>query len=146
MTLSFKYKAITRPNGDIVRTPSIPITLSGNSQTKIEVIALIDSGADISIISQDIAELLSLDLSEQKDISRGIGGEVEVINTKMSVNIKKGYENYTLNIPVQVILGDSKIPIILGRAGFFDNFIISFNQRQERVFLKKIELSNVKSY
>lgn len=138
MTLSFKYKSIVRPDGNIIKTPSIPIIISGDSQLRIEVIALLDSGADVSIIPLDVAELLQINLNDEKSKSRGIGGEVEVINTKMSVNIKKGHEDYSFTIPVQVIKGDSSIPIILGREGFFDKFHITFDQANERIFLKKI--------
>lgn len=46
----FKYKSIKRPDGNLVKTPSIPVTLIGKSSTKIEFMALIDSGADLSVI------------------------------------------------------------------------------------------------
>lgn len=140
MALYFRYKSIVRPDGNAVKTPSIPITISGESNLKIEVIALLDSGADVSIIPLDIAELLRINISGEKSKSKGIGGEVEVINTKITVNIRKGHEGYNLIIPVQVIKGDSSIPIILGRAGFFDKFQITFDQFNERIILKKTSL------
>ncbi|PIN89346.1 hypothetical protein COU60_04305 [Candidatus Pacearchaeota archaeon CG10_big_fil_rev_8_21_14_0_10_34_76] len=137
MAITFKYKSIKRPGGNIVKTPSIPITLHGNSEINIEVIALLDTGADLSVIPQDIAELLNIDLTGEKDKSRGIGGEVNIINTKISINLKKGHESYDFEIPVQVILGDGKIPVILGRKGFFDKFKITFDQANEKVSLKR---------
>lgn len=140
MAISFKYKSIKRPDKNEVKTPSIPIMLKGNSPTWIEFVALLDSGADLSVIPQDVAELLNLDLSGKKEKSSGIGGEVEVINTKMTLNIKKKHEDYTFVIPVQVILGESKVPILLGRKGFFDQFKITFEQKNERVFLRKVNL------
>lgn len=142
MVMSFKYKAIKRPDGNPVKTPSIPIILAGCSNIKIEFMALIDSGADLSVIPKDIADLLDINMDGKKDKSRGIGGEVEVVNTNMVVNIKKGHEDYSLNVPVQVILGDNKIPIILGRAVFFDEFSITFDQINDRILLKKINKSS----
>ena len=136
--MSFKYKSIKRPDGDIVKTPSIPIILTGRSNVKIEFMALIDSGADLSVIPEDIADLLNIDMDGKKDKSKGIGGEVEVINSKINVKIKKGHEDYSLNVPVQVILGDNKIPVILGREVFFDEFSITFDQINDRILLKKI--------
>jgi len=138
MTLSFKYKSIKRPDGEEVKTPSIPVTLIGEGAIRIEVMALIDSGADLSVISQDIAELLNLDLNGPKTKSRGIGGEVDAVNTHIKINIKKGHEDYIISVPVQVILGDSKVPVLIGRAVFFDEFKISFEQSEERILLKKI--------
>src|SRR3989344_7141114 len=142
MVMSFKYKSIKRPDGNLVKTHSIPIVLTGRSNLKIEFIALIDSGADLSVISRDIADLLNINMDGKKDKSRGIGGEVEVINTNMIVNIKKGHEDYSLNVPVQVVLGDNKVPIILGRAVFFDEFSITFDQIHDRISLKKANKSS----
>ena len=104
--MSFKYKSIKRPDGNLIKTPSIPVTLIGNSSIRVEFMALIDSGADLSVIPQDVAELLDLKLDGKKDKSRDLGGEVDVVNTNMQINIKKGHEDYALQIPVQVVLGD----------------------------------------
>jgi len=142
MALSFRYKSIKRPKGNVVKAPHIPVNLITKSSMSIEVIALLDSGADVSVIPQDIADLLGVDLTKEKEISRGIGGEVEVINTKIKINIKKGHENYDFLIPVQIIMGDSKVPVILGRAGFFDKFKITFDQANEIVSLKKYSENN----
>ena len=79
MTIYFKYKTVKRPDGTEVKTPSIPILLSGKE--KIETIALIDSGADISAISKDLAEILGLDLSGEHNAAYGIGGKVDAIDT-----------------------------------------------------------------
>lgn len=66
---------------------------------------------------------------EGKFILRGVRGEVDIINTKRGINIKKGYEDY---------LKYHKIPVLLGREVFFDEFNITFEQIKEKVILKKI--------
>ena len=124
--------------GAQIKTPSIPITLKGNNNTPIEVIALIDSGADISVIPEGIAKFLNLNLDGKKEKANGIGGQISVINSSVNVNIRKNHENYDLNIPVQVILGPDEIPPLLGRRGFFDEFVISFDNKNEKVTLKKV--------
>lgn len=136
MTISFKYKSMKRPNGVIVKSPVIPLTLSGRSSIRPEVIALLDSGADLSIVPEDMAELLDLDTSMPSDKSKGIGGEVEVKTTKMNIELRKTHETYSFQIPVQVVLGDSKLPVLIGRAGFFDRFRITFDQRNQVISLK----------
>lgn len=136
MTISFKYKTVKRPDGTEVRTPSIPILLNGKE--KFETIALLDSGADISAIPLAVAEILGLDLGDKKTPAYGIGGKVDSIETNVSVTIEKGHEHYAFQMPVKVILGNYDFPILLGRAGFFDKFVISFNQSQEKVLLKRI--------
>ncbi len=136
MAMIFRYKTIKRPDSTLVKSPSIPIELVGKE--RFETIALLDSGADISSIPLSIAEILRLDLSEKKTHAYGIGGMVDSIQTKMNILIEKGHEHYNFQIPVKVILGDYDFPVLLGRMGFFDKFVISFNQDKEKVSLKRI--------
>ena len=134
MTIAFKYKIVKRPDGTEVKTPSIPVLFNGKE--KFETIALIDSGADISAMPKAIAEILGLDLNGKKTLAYGIGGQVESVETKVSMTVQKGHENYVFQIPIKIILGDYDFPVLLGRLGFFDKFIILFNQSKEKVYLK----------
>lgn len=136
MTISFRYKTVKRPDGTEVKTPSIPILLSGKE--KFETMALLDSGADISAIPEAVAEILGLDLTGKRVPAYGIGGKLDSIESGVSISVEKGHEHYTFQIPVKVILGDYDFPILLGREGFFDKFIISFDQTQEKVLLKRV--------
>jgi hypothetical protein len=136
MTITFNYKTIKRPDGTKVKTPSIPISLSGKE--KFDTIALLDSGADISAIPKSLAEILGLDLRGKKTPAYGIGGKVEATDTNMAITVKKGHERYSFQIPVKVILENYDFPILLGRAGFFDKFVIRFNQSMEKVSLKRV--------
>ena len=136
MTITFKYKTVKRPDGSTVKTPSIPVTLKGKEQ--FDTIALIDSGADISAIPLDIAQILGLNLDADKSVAYGIGGKVDSIETKMNITVEKGHEHYSFFIPVKVILGKFDFPPLIGRLGFFNKFIISFDQERKRVSLKKI--------
>ena len=145
MTLSFRYKRVRRPSGVEVKSPSIPITLSGNGG-KWDFIALVDSGADISAIPKSVAELLGLDLSGKTEEAAGIGGVVPAIQTNISLEIQKGHEQYSIQLPLKVIISDYEFPVLLGRAGFFDKFIITFDQRNEKILLKKISKNEPGSY
>ena len=122
----------------MVKTPTIPIELSGKASISLDVMALLDSGADLSVIPEGIAKVLNLDLSGKIEKANGIGGSVNVINTKMTARVKQKRESYQFIIPVQVILGKDKIPPLLGRKGFFDKFEITFLDRQQKVKLKRI--------
>lgn len=142
MTLSFRYKRVKRPNNVEVKSPSIPVALSG-SGGKYTFMALLDSGADISAIPQEVAELLGLDLSGKKEEAAGIGGKVPAVQSKVSLEIGKPHEFYDFSIPVKVILNKDivfdgqELPVLLGRAGFFDKFVITFDQKEEKVTLKR---------
>ncbi|MBI2660623.1 hypothetical protein HYX07_05665 [Candidatus Woesearchaeota archaeon] len=135
MTISFRYKGVRRPDGTIVKTPSIPLILIGKET--FETIGLLDSGADISAIPKSIAEILGLNLEGEITFAYGIGGKVKSVESTVKILIQKGHEKYSFSIPVKVILDDYDFPILLGRAGFFDKFVITFDQENERISLKR---------
>ena len=76
MALSFRYKSVKRPDGTSVKAPMIPLTIFGKEN--IDTMGLLDSGADISAMSKDMAELLALDLNKKVDSAFGIGGKLRV--------------------------------------------------------------------
>src|SRR3989338_9869456 len=101
MTLVFKYKAVKRPDGTEVKTPSIPVVLKWKQQ--LDTIALLDSGADVSAMPLAIAEIIGCDLSNKKSSAYGIGGKVDAVDTKVSVIVEKGHERYEFQMPIKVI-------------------------------------------
>ena len=101
-------------------------------------IFLLDSGADFTVIPIEIAEILGLDMSNPVEKSGGVGGEVDTTLSSMEIDIKNAHENYRFRIPVQILMNkDSKIPPLLGRAGFFSEFEIKIKQKAGRFALKK---------
>src|SRR3989338_5433901 len=136
MVMTFKYKLTKRPDGTTVKTPSIPILISGKTES-FQVIALLDSGADVSVISKDMAELLGMNLDKESHKSFGIGGAVNSISSNIKIVVEKGHERYSLNIPVLVILDEYSFPPLLGREGFFDYFKVTFEQQNQKVLLKR---------
>lgn len=118
-----------------MKTPSIPITLIGKEI--FDTIGLLDSGADISAMPKEIAEILGLELDGKVDYAYGIGGRVRSTQTNINLVLHKGHERYTFNLPIKVILDDYDFPLLLGRTGFFDRFIVIFDENQERVQLKR---------
>ncbi|MBI2654916.1 retroviral-like aspartic protease [Candidatus Woesearchaeota archaeon] len=135
MTISFRYKGVKRPDGSLVKTPSIPITLAGKET--FETIGLLDSGADISAMPKSIAEILGLSLEGEVKFAYGIGGKVKSTESKVKIIIRKGHERYDFYIPIKVILDDYDFPILLGRVGIFDKFVVTFDQENERILLKR---------
>jgi hypothetical protein len=136
MSMTFKYKTVKRPDRTESKTPSIPVTLIGDSM-KIDSVCLVDSGADISAMPKDVAELLGLDLNGTVVQAFGIGGKVDAVESKLNLIVEKGHEHYPLEVPVKVIMEEYDFPILLGREKFFDEFIISFDQKKEKITLKK---------
>lgn len=135
MTLTFRYKDVPRSNNTHSTSPSIPVTLSGNGG-KYEFMVLLDSGADISAIPKHMAELLNLNLNHPTEDAFGIGGKVPAIPTQMNIEINRKHERYSFQIPVKVILDGYDFPPLIGRAGFFDKFDVTFNQFDKKIILK----------
>ena len=136
MTLTFRYKSVKRPDGTEVKTPSIPLILKWKEQ--IETTALLDSGADVSAMPEAIAKILSCELSKDIKPAYGLGGKVDSVQTNVEAILEKGHEKYNLIIPVKIILGRYDFPILLGRQGFFENFVITIDQLHEKISLKRV--------
>lgn len=136
MTITFRYKASERPQGLPVKTPLIPVTLCGKNS--LDVVGLLDSGADISAIPLKFAKLAGLDLDGEKKSALGIGGKVEAINTSGTIIVQKGHERHSFTLPLKVIFTDDAIPVLLGRRGFFEHFKITFEESDEKVSLKAV--------
>ena len=111
--------------------PVLPLRL--NYKEKItDTFALIDSGATISIFKADIAKKLEVDIETGKEIILGgVGGRIKgyVHKVKMEVAEK------ILIIPV-VFSHEYLVSFnLLGREIFFENFQITFDERNLKLKL-----------
>ncbi len=139
LSITFKYKKIERPAPlDPNYTPSIPVTLINNGKS-VDVVALLDSGADVSFIPRGIAEILDIDISKGKRTPTvGLGGEIETIDAKISVLVQNAHERYRFSIATKIPVEDKdRFPIILGRRDFFDKFDIVFKEKERKIILRK---------
>ena len=137
MTLRFNYKTINRPLLGTIKSPSISVSISDNNNTPFNMLALVDSGADISAIGKDVAGMLNLDMSGPESIAIGIGGNVKSKESVMNLKIGNDREKYNMRIPVKILLEKNDFGIILGRRGFFDKFRIEFDQYNEKITFKR---------
>ena len=129
-----------REDGTLKKAPYIPISLRNKEGKLIKVAGLLDSGADNTVVPEDLAIILGLkEKKNSENITKGIGGKVKTTESTLHLRVKNKRENYTLNIPV-LILKDNKsdVPLLLGRQGFFEHFNITFRQKDEKIVLKKI--------
>ena len=85
MSLSFRYKLIRRPDpvGENY-SPMIPVLLKGDLKA-INVLGLLDSGADFTVIPLEMAKYLGMDLSAKPEKVRGIGSVLEAIPSKILI-------------------------------------------------------------
>ena len=139
MSLTFRYKSIERPRPlPPAVMPMIPAVLK--ARRKLDVLALLDSGADTTVFSKDIAEIIGAGLSGEREVVDGIGGQAEAVETKVTVIVERGHEKYFIRTKAKVILSENRedFPVIIGRLDFFDNFNITFKEKDRKIVLKKV--------
>jgi hypothetical protein len=139
MSLTFRYKKVDRPRPIApALEPMIPVT--HKAKNELDVFALLDSGADTIAFSKDIAEIIGAGLSGKPEDVGGIGGTVKAVETTVNVKVQQGHERYFIRAKAKVILGkhDQDFPIIIGRQGFFNQFDITFKERDKKMVLKKV--------
>ena len=104
-----------------------------HKRKSIEILALVDSGATISIFRPEVAEDLGIEVEEGKEIDlNGVGGwikgylhklDVEVAGKKFRCPIIFSYE-YTVSLS------------LLGREGFFKKFVVIFDEKRKEMRLE----------
>ncbi len=113
--------------------PIIPVTIR-YLKREISYLALLDSGADFNIFHGDIAKLLKIDLSKQKN-SMSFGGIREgSIGKGYFMPLELGINNifFTTTAVFSNDISNNGYGI-LGEQGFFHNFKILFNYPSKNI-------------
>ena len=138
MTIHYRYQAVRRQDSPLQKVPSVPITLIGPSDS-VNIIALLDSGADISTISRDIAESLGLNIKDSTSIAYGLGSKFRTVEKNLRIRFGKGDENHVIDLPMRIVVDVIDFPPLLGRYGFFDRFEITIIDALHGIWLKKFQ-------
>lgn len=137
MSKTFRYRSFSKPDekDPYPAAPRIPIILRGPKEA-FENMGIIDSGATNTILPLFVAEILGLKLKDKTEVKfvEGIGSGFE---SKVEIIIEMEHEKkITLEVPCIIL--DNADEIILGRAGFFDHFDITFKEYRKEIILKYI--------
>ena len=135
MTFSFKYKPEKLKSGAILYRPIVPLVLEGKD--KIDVFSILDSGSDITIIPKEMAEVLDIKYTKENEVSGINGVAIKSREGKLRVSFGKGHEVYSFEIPV-LVPEKENLSVIIGRAGFFSQFKITFIESERKMEFKKI--------
>jgi hypothetical protein len=111
--------------------PLYPVTLATSVKQK-EMYMTVDSGAEVSLVSREIGDLLgfTVSLGEELETGEGVGGEIEYVTRSLDLTI----DGRTFKAPVAWILTENtNAPLLLGREVVFDLFDIKFVQAEERI-------------
>ncbi len=131
-SLSFPYILSTEYVDDQVTRPFIPVSIRyhGNS---VDTMAMLDSGADTSILPYAMGLALGAEWSRQPDLwhLEGFGGELET--KKLVVDLIIGDWH-----PLRILFGwasANDVPVLLGQLNFFYLVDICFYRSRELVQL-----------
>jgi hypothetical protein len=140
MSIIYRYVHVPRKDGTLRHAPFIPILVKNKFGQTMEVVGLLDSGADNTVVPKDLAELLGLKEKEKVSETGGIGGNINVKESRLRFRLKGSHESYSLDVPALVLQDSSAdVPLLLGRHGFFENFHITFKQDEQKIVLKRIQ-------
>ncbi len=117
--------------------PLFDVELGKTSTTLTSASMLVDSGADLSVISHDFGKSIGLLLAENEKIysANGVGGGVlKYVEREIFLRIN---DQSTIKAPVAWIQDDRYKEMIIGREVVFDEFDIEFKQAEELIIFKK---------
>lgn len=111
--------------------PAIPLYIStGDKQLKLR--ALIDSGATISILRDEVAEELGIEIEQGKEIFLGgVGGRIKGFIHEVYFDLAGKKFLCPVVFSREYLVSFS----LLGREGFFNRFTITFEEHQKRLLL-----------
>lgn len=143
MGLVYKFKKEQLEDGTFVSHPRIPVILHGEN-VSIEVAALIDSGCDATVIQEDLAKAVGLNLKGSESTLYAFREASIVINSKASMTFmgRKARQNIKVQVPVLIVKSKEGFSedagIVLGVEGIFDKFNIHFKKNKNQIVLNSV--------
>jgi predicted aspartyl protease len=125
----FKFAKENSSSLGIVYRPIAKVGLRDAGGDLFELSVLVDSGADITILSKRIGDIMGVNVEQgEAKVFRGIVGEIIAYVHKIPLSIN-GKE-----IETRVAFALSEVPNLLGRLDIFKNFEISFRKEEDFCF------------
>lgn len=137
----YTYLRTWEPNlGVMIKGAFVEVSLHKNGK-KISQIAMIDSGAYITMINAEVSDLLGVDKTKcEKFIVGGITKD-RVEGWLCKIELKLDKFNDSIEIPV-VFVPDLQTNMLLGQIGFFEKFKIKFECSQNIFSLSSVDETN----
>ena len=126
--MKFQYTTTfsTNTKGKLTKRPMIELELIGKTET-INVLGLIDSGADTTMMNLEYAKALGIDFEKAvKKEFIGIGG-TRVVTYISSVMLKVKHFDTPITTPV-AFTDSLSVDVLLGQEDFFEFFRIKFEK------------------
>jgi hypothetical protein len=126
--IEFDYRQERLRTGEIIFRPAAKVYLLRSESEWIAEYFYVDSGADYTLIPYRMGRFLGLEkiASEVKEIG-GIGGVIAARFAVVSMKIEEYQFDCTI-ARAQI----ERVPFLLGRENIFENFDITFQQRNKK--------------
>lgn len=131
-----KYRNFTDKDGTLYRLPMVPVRVE-HEGVSFRTAALVDSGANSTFIPYDFIEILGLKIDGESS-ARGAGGLFPTYLSRVNIDVLKGVRSiHTFqDCEVQIAKDNVDIPMVLGRDTIFEEFEITFRERDEKILLR----------
>jgi hypothetical protein len=131
--IEYPFKKVMSSRFGSLLKPVIPVTFSG-PEGQLDIFALLDSGADISLIPFSAGEILGFKANMQNRAEiQGLGdGSVSYLLQK--VNLRMNDVDISVRVGWALI---EEVPFILGRLDLFQELSIEFREFENRILLKR---------
>jgi hypothetical protein len=122
------------PGDESSAYPAAEVELKGKDGHWRPFILFVDSGAHLTILSASDADRLGIDLNEGKSITLyGVSGSTKAFVHRLPM--KLGARQLTVEVAFSI---SDDTPRLLGRAGIFDAFLVTFRQsRKKTIFTEE---------
>jgi predicted aspartyl protease len=109
--------------------------LSKGTNKPRNILMLIDTGADISLISKSFASLLGIQYAKIKSETVKVEtASLDKINArKTKIHIKIGDDKFE----IPIFVANDEVEALLGRKGVFDRYEVVFQETKQQVIIKK---------
>ena len=138
--LQQSYSQRIAPDGKIIHFPGLRITFKHGKYSETVGHALLDTGADETLLplSMAIAMGFQFDLEGDKTLWFGAGGKQFVVyKSPVPLEIilqSKGFRDFSWETYVHFTV--EQPTILIGRRGFLDNFIVTFDGKSRMTELR----------
>lgn len=114
--------------------PIVAVTVSVPGQHPVLFDALVDTGADISLFPQSVADRLGLDLSQQPDVIvfAAIGGQCQYRLHEVELELRRSPDTFRWKGSVGFV-GREMSYAILGTRGFFQFFDLNYSNSRQTI-------------
>lgn len=121
--------------------PLVPLTVHGPHDSA-EVLALVDSGAEHSVLTADLADEVGISLRRAEPVVIVGASEHEVPGRLTEINLQIGRHRW--QAPVVFAEGPLNRPL-LGQIGFFAYFTVTFRYRKREIDIRRARTIRTRS-